>query len=152
MQKIEFDKNIISNEIVSCATLIKVLTLRSFVCADIEITPEQFVILDAVVKNEKIYQRQLGELLGKDRPNIARLVGILEKKELIKKSIDSNGRQINRITITKKGEELRNKILPEISKIRQSYLDNIELDELIKCYEILNKIKNNISQNTKLQT
>lgn len=147
-----FDKNIISNEIVSTATLIKVLTLRNFAKLNFEITPEQFVMLDAIIKNEKIYQRQLGELLGKDRPNIARLISILEKKELIKKSIDSNGRQINRITITKKGEELRNKILPEISKIRQSYLNDINENELIECYKTLNKIKNNISKNTKLQT
>lgn len=150
--KNQFDKNIISNEIVSCATLIKVLTLRSFLEDDFEITPEQFVILDAVIKNEKIYQRQLGELLGKDRANIARIISILEKKELIQKSIDSNGRQINRITITKKGEELRNKILPKISTIRESYLNNIDLDELIQCYKTLNKIKNNISKNTKLKT
>jgi len=146
------DKNIISNEIVSTATLIKVLTLRNFAAYNFEITPEQFVMLDAVVKNEKMYQRQLGELLGKDRANIARLISILEKKELIKKSIDSNGRQINRITKTKKGEDLRNKIYPKISKLRESYLNNIELDELIRCYKTLNKIKNNISKNTKLQT
>lgn len=145
----------ISNEIVSCATLIKVLTLRCFSDYNFEITPEQFIILDTLLENKKaknLYQRQLGEILGKDRANIARLVGILEKKGLIEKTTDSNGRQINRITITKKGIEIRNKIHPVISKIRKSYLSDIDLKELENCLETLNKIKDNISKNTKLKT
>lgn len=144
-------KDLIANEIVSCATLIKVLTLRSFKEHGFEITPEQFVILDTIFKNKELYQRQLGEILGKDRANIARLISILEKKGFLEKQIASNGRQINKIKITKKGENLRNKILPVISKVRQTYLDNIEYDELVKCFQILNKIKENISKNTKLQ-
>ncbi len=150
--KNQLQKNLISNEIVSCATLIKVLTLREFKKLDLEITPEQFVLLDAIVNNEKIYQRQLGELLGKDRANIARLLKILENKGLIEKTPDSNGKQINRIVITKKGETIRNKILPKISIIRENYLNNINYQELINCFTILNKIKNNIAKNTKLQT
>lgn len=152
MKKNQLDRNSISNEIVSCATLIKVLTLRCFKEHNFEITPEQFVILDSIVKNEKIYQRQLGELLGKDRANITRLINILENKDLVKKVTDSNGRQINRIIITQKGIDLRNEILPVISKIRESYLNNIEIEDLTACKEILNKIKNNISKNIKLQT
>ncbi len=150
--KNQLQKFLIANEIVTCATLIKVLTLRTFKESGFEITPEQFVILDTVVNNKKIYQRQLGEILGKDRANVARLIKILEKKGLIEKSLDSNGRQINRITITKQGELIRNKILPEIIAIRESYLNNIDYEELINCSTIINKIKNNIAKSTKLKT
>ena len=144
----------ISNSIVSCATLIKVITLRSFKKNKFEITPEQFIILDALFDNDEskdLYQRQLGILLGKDRANIARLIGILEKKGLVEKISDSNGRQIYRISVTRKGVEIRNKIYPVISEIRKSYLHNIDYDELKKCLETLNKIKDNISENTKLK-
>lgn len=144
-------KGSISNEIVSCATLIKVLTLRKFSEQNFDITPEQFVILDTIIENEELYQRQLGEILGKDRANIARLISILENKGLVEREISSNGRQINKIKITQKGKDLRNKILPVISKVRQSYLDDIEYEDIKKCFTILNKIKENISKNTKLQ-
>ncbi len=144
----------ISNGIVSCATLIKVLTLRCFKRHGFEITPEQFILLDTLLENEgeeNLYQRQLGVILGKDRANVARLIAILEKKGLVEKNSDSNGRQINRINVTKKGREIRNKIYPVISEIRKSYLDEIDFDELRKCLDTLNKIKNNISINTKLK-
>lgn len=144
----------ISNGIVSCATLIKVITLRCFKKHKFEITPEQFILLDTLLDNvqpENLYQRQLGVLLGKDRANIARLIGILEKKGLVERVSDSNGRQINRITVTNKGVEIRNKIYPVISDIRKSYLDDIEYNDLKKCLDILNRIKDNISKNTKLK-
>ena len=145
----------ISNGIVSCATLIKVLTLRNFKENNFEITPEQFVILDTLLDNnseETLYQRQIGELIGKDRANTTRLLGILEEKGLIEKTTDSNGRQINRILITKKGIEIHDKIFPKISEIRRSYLENLEIEEIQSCLKTLNKIKENISKNTKLKT
>ena len=132
----------ISNGIVSCATLIKVLTLRNFKENNFEITPEQFVILDTLLDNnseETLYQRQIGELIGKDRANTTRLLGILEEKGLIEKTTDSNGRQINRILITKKGIEIHNKIFPKISEIRRSYLENLEIEEIQSCLKTLNK-------------
>lgn len=140
------------NEIVSTSKLVKVLTLRCFNEYNFEITPEQFVILDTVFKNNSIYQRQIGELIGKDRPNVARLIGILEEKNLIVRTKDSNGRQINRIKLTKKGIDTRNEIYPIINNVRNSYLKNIKEEELDLCFNILNKIKTNISQNIKLKT
>ena len=144
----QLNRNSISNEIVTCATLIKVLTLRAFKEHNFEITPEQFIILDVIINNEELYQRKL----GKDRANITRLLDILFKKGLIEKESSSNGRKINKIKITKKGEDLRNKIFPVISKVRQSYLNGIEYKDIENCLKILNKIKENISENTKLQT
>lgn len=148
----QLEKNSLSNTVVSTAILIKVLTLRCFKKHGFEITPEQFIILDTIVKNNQIYQRQIGELIGKDRANVNRLINILEKQGLLERSIDSNGRQINRIKITKKGSELRDKILPIITKIRASYLNDIDYEELLKCHQILNKIKENIAKSTKLKT
>lgn len=148
----QLEKNSLSNTVVSTAILIKVLTLRCFKKYGFEITPEQFIILDTIAKNEKIYQRQIGELIGKDRANVNRLINILEKQGLLERSIDSNGRQINRIKITQKGRELRDRIYPIITKIRASYLNNIDYEELLKCHQILNKIKENISKSTKLKT
>lgn len=139
-------------EIVSTSTLIKVLTLRCYSKNNFEITPEQFLILDTVFKNDFVYQRQIGEIIGKDRANVARLINILEKKGLIKKTIASNGRQINRIQLTQKGFDIRSKICPIIENVRNSYLKNICEEELNECLKTLDKIKSNITKNTKLKT
>ncbi len=147
----QLEKNSLSNTVVSTAILIKVLTLRCFKMHGFEITPEQFIILDTIVKNNQIYQRQIGELIGKDRANVNRLINILEKQGLLERTVDSNGRQINRIVITQKGRVLRDKILPIITEIRASYLNDIDYEELLKCHQILNKIKNNIAKSTKLK-
>ena len=146
----QIEKKLISNEIVSSAIMIKVLTLRFFAAKGFEITPEQFVILDTISKNNGLYQRQISELIGKDRANVARILNILEKKGLIKKNQASNGRAINRLELTLEGENLRAKIEPHIEEIRKSYLDDIKEEDIEKCYEVLNKIKNNIGKNIKL--
>lgn len=148
----EFKKYLISNAIVSTATMIKVFTLKNFNVHNFEITPEQFVLLDATYQNKGLYQRQIGILLGKDRANVTRLIHILEKKELIIIKEDSNGRRVKRIEITQKGKELRDKIFIEIKKIRNVYLKNIDDDELLNCIKTLDKIKNNIPQDIKLAT
>lgn len=150
IEDILLTKTSLSNEIVTSAILIKVFTLRACKEHNFEITPEQFTILDAILKNEKIYQRQLGIILGKDRANVARLINILEKKGLIKKVVSSNGRQINMLEITKKGIEIQQKMNIVIEKLRSSYLNNVTNEELENCIKTLVKIKQNISKNTKI--
>ena len=56
------------------------------------LTLDQYGVLFALLQNNGIYQRQLGSVLLKDRPNTTRLVNILEEKNILK---DEKIRKIN---------------------------------------------------------
>lgn len=61
-----------------------------------EITPEQFFALDTIYANKNCCQKDLSEILVKDKAAITRIAEILESKNLIKRV---TGRKNNRLAI-----------------------------------------------------
>ena len=93
--------------LVATGVLSRGLSLQTFAEKGFDITPEQYLILSLLYEHGELYQRQISELTYKDRPNVSRLINILEQKGLVKRINDSNGRQINKIVVTEKGRVLR---------------------------------------------
>ena len=144
-------KSRIGSMIFMTGVLIRCLSSQTFTEKKFEITPEQYLILTLLVENGELYQRQLSEITLKDRANVARIVGILQEKELIQKIIDSNGRRIYKIVVTPKGKALRDKILStdmELISIITKDISKKELDSLIST---LAKIYKNVREKVKLQ-
>lgn len=130
--------------------LSRVFAVQSFAKMDYEITPEQFTVLSALVEHGALYQRQISAITLKDRPNITRIISILEGHGLITRQTESHGRQIQKALITDKGRAVYEKVLPEILKIWDGTIENIPDDEMEKCFSTLQKIKNNLLNKTTL--
>ena len=105
----------------------KVAQLQMFARNDFEITPEQYVILAVLVENGELYQRQIAEIAYKDRPNVTRLINILEKKGLVQ-------------------------IKPYMLELHDDAVKGITKEELETCIGILCKMLDNLEPKTKLQT
>ena len=131
--------------------LSKAFAIQTFNKLNIEITPEQFLILMALNDNDGIYQRQLATMTFKDRPNINRIVSILEKGEYIVSQCSSNGRQIKQLFITDKGKDICNKILPIIFEVWNTTTKGLEENEIEQFINTLQKIEQNLRDNTFLQ-
>lgn len=131
--------------------LIRCLSSQTFAEKKFEITPEQYLILTLLVENGELYQRQLSEITLKDRANVARIVGILQEKELIQKIIDSNGRRIYKIVVTPKGKALRDKILSTDMELISIITKDISKEELDSLISTLAKIYKNVREKVKLQ-
>ncbi len=78
-----------------------------------DITPEQFAILSLLQEKDGVQQREIADLLLKDRPNITRILERIQKKKLIRRETDSNDRRAVRVYLTDSGK----KIFPDIEKI-----------------------------------
>lgn len=115
------------------------------------VTPEQFTVLTAILDHESLYQRQIGALTLKDRPNITRIVNILEKQELIEKTPDVNKRKIYKITITQKGKEAYEEALPGVLDVWQDAIEGIDDIEIATCIKVLEKIKHNLESKLHIQ-
>lgn len=132
-------------------TLVRGLSSQTFSEKTFGITPEQYLILLLIVENDGVYQRQICEITLKDRANVARLIEILLNKGLIEKVTDSNGRRIYKIHATQKGKDLINKIAPLDRELRNFITRNISSEDLDITRRTLQKIKENVIDNIKLQ-
>ena len=138
--------NLIGNAIVAAGRAIKVRNLDIYSKNNFRITPEQYVVLN-MIKSGDYSQNQLCELLFKDKSNVARLISVLETKNLIRKTqIIRNGKQINKISLTLDGEELHAEITPIMNLSREKYLEDITEDDMYICIKVLTNIQKNLEK------
>ena len=102
MDKTDLLKSRIGMKLVRVGKMVRAIANQKFVKANYEITPEQFTVLTAILDHDGLYQRQIGAITLKDRPNITRIINILENKELVTRTPDTNKRKVFKINITEK--------------------------------------------------
>lgn len=150
MQTISFGRRI-GTSIYNTGVVSRALSSQTFAEKGFELTPEQFLILDLVTEQGELYQRQIAEITLKDRGNIARIVKILQEKELITKIEAAQGRRVFKILITEKGRKLRDKMLPTALELREILAQNISEEELTITLNTLKKVYDNVRGLVKLQ-
>ncbi len=132
--------------------MIRGLSTQTFTEKEFGLTPDQYVILLLLLENEEIVcQRQLAEIMLKDRANIARIIEIMHKNGLIEKIPDSNGRKIYKLIVTEKGKKLKDKVFPTDIDLRNAITNNISAEELATTFNTLEKMNKNIRDKVKLQ-
>lgn len=141
----------ISARLNTTAIALRIYSINRFNQEKFDITPEQYGVLSLIVDNNELYQRQLSEILLKDRANISRIIKILEEKALITKTKDSNGRKIFKVKPTEKGLELRKKILSVTKNIRQKITKGITDEELESFLTTLDKMFYNVIDKINIQ-
>lgn len=133
-------------------TLVRGLSSQTFTEKGYNLTPDQYIILSLLLDNEEIkYQRQIAEIIFKDRANVSRIIDILKEKGFIEKIPDSNGRKIYKLIVTEKGKEAREEIFPIEKEIRKMITKNISDEELNVMFHTLEKMNLNIRDKVKLQ-
>jgi DNA-binding MarR family transcriptional regulator len=127
-------------------TLSKVYAAQTFTKKGIELTPEQLSVLLTIKDNDGIYQRQLATLTLKDRPNITRLVTILEEGGYITSQVVTDGRQVKKLFITPKGIELCKTTLPTVISTWEESVKGLSEKETETLLKIIDKIESNLKE------
>ena len=151
MDKTDLLKSRIGMKLVRVGKMVRAIANRKFVEADYPITPEQFTVLTAILDHDGLYQRQIGALTLKDRPNITRIINILENKGLVTRTADTNKRKIFKINITEKGKEAYEEVRPTGVEHWQQTVEGVTDEELESCLKVLNKIKINLEEKLNMQ-
>ncbi|MGM9993626.1 MAG: MarR family winged helix-turn-helix transcriptional regulator [Candidatus Avigastranaerophilus sp.] len=150
MKKIILGKRIVTS-IYNTGIVLRALSSQTFSEMGFEITPEQYLILDLIIENGALYQRQIAEITLKDRGNVARIIKILEEKNLITKSQATQRRRIYKISVTEKGRELRDKMKPVTENLRRTFAKDVSEEELTITLNTLKKVYENARGLVKLQ-
>ena len=133
-------------------TLARLFAVQTFLKSGFEITPEQFTVLMALSENNGMYLRQLADITFKDRPNMTRIVAILENGGYVTSELAADGRQVKKLYITDKGRETCSQILPEILNIWGLMIKGIPEDEVDSLIRMIDRIEFNLRENTVLQS
>ena len=112
----------------------------------LDITFPQIGAIIALSKKDNITQRELSETLDTDTTTIMVLCDSLEKKRLIKRVSDKTDRRINRIVLTKSGNDVLSKALILIQPNYELLLNEISKDELQNTIPILEKLYQKVKQ------
>ena len=110
--------------------------------AEGKISFDEFIILETVLCNPEICQRDLAKLILKGTSHTSKFLAVLEEKEFINRPVDTKGKRIvKKISVTPKGLDAYN----FASKIASEFVHEIESSisskEAQNCEKFLNKIK-----------
>ncbi len=117
--------------------------INRFRTAKIDLTPEQWIILLKLHKEEALFQTDLAGKSFKDKPTVSRIVELLSKKGLVTKTQDeSDGRKFL-VSITEEGNQLVDKAMPIVQESRSIGWKDLSGDEYQTLVSILDKVFNN---------
>ena len=114
-----------------------------------DVTPEQAGIIRRLGEEEGITQKGLSIRMAKDQTNITRILGQLERKDLISRKQSKEDRRAFLTYLTDKGKKLNENIIPTEAEIMNIALNGISEERITLLKEIVSEIVENISDYNK---
>lgn len=111
--------------------------------------PGQPPLLMILMNKDGLSQKQIAEKLMIKPATVNVMIKRMEKSGLVEKRQDSEDLRTSRIFLTEKGRELSKKLHELHKKGAQEYLENFSKEEKETIYNLLCKIRDNISKCTK---
>lgn len=110
----------------------------------INITPEQYLVMDILWEKSSISQQNIADIIQKDKNSVTKIIDSLEKKNLVIRVVDKNDRRINKIELTEEGSALE-KITTEVAiHFMNDVVKNIDTKDLDTFVNVMRQIKNNL--------
>ena len=116
---------------------------QKLIIANIKITTEQWIILQILSRGKKT-QKELAEITLKNKASINSLISNLLKSNFINKSISVTDKRETIISITEKGNKIRENVLKKASTSVDEILKNFTENEINNLNSLLTKINNNL--------
>ena len=104
---------------------------------DLNITTEQWAILNAVNHNPGASQTDLAHACLKDKTNVTRILDLLVKKGYVIRNIDLNDRRIYSITLTDLGESVLEQLINISDNANEAFISDLNSDEYLELVRIL---------------
>ena len=117
---------------------------------DLQISASEYIFLMEMYKNDNMSQEQLSKNLIIDKSATARAIKSLEEKEYIIRKKNDNDKRTNRIKLTKKGIEIKDRLSNLLEEWNNEITSDIDKNLLNTVIDTINKMsikaieKNNI--------
>lgn len=114
------------------------------------ITPEQFLLLDALWDMGVMPQQKIADTMLKDKNSVVKLVDTLEKKGLVRRGSSSRDRRQNLIEVTPRGLEIKEGVTAAAIKAVDLITKDISREDLHIFLNVLFNMSENMNEDVNL--
>lgn len=114
------------------------------------ITPEQFLVMDALWNEGTMSQQQIAHTIMKDKNSVVKLLDGLEKKNLVVRVADKNDRRQNLIELTQYAWDIKDSITEVAINAVDLVIKDIPQNEMYIFIKVLSKMAENMNEDTDL--
>lgn len=118
---------------------------RAFREKDEDVTPEQWAVLIRLWERDGRSQNDLAEATFRDRPTMSRILDVMENGGLVERRSDERDRRARSIHLTRKGRELKRKLVPVVETIVARMVAGIPEAELVTTRNTLRRMFENLT-------
>jgi len=111
---------------------------------EVDLTPEQFLLVDLLWNHGSMSQQKLADTMQKDKNSITKLVDGLEKKQLVERCKDKSDRRSNLVILTEKAEAMKHGAKEKAISMLEDVIEGISEEELRNFLSTLDKITKNM--------
>ncbi|MBE6225738.1 MAG: MarR family transcriptional regulator [Bacteroidales bacterium] len=115
------------------------------------LTPEQFLVMDAIWDEGKMSQQKIADTIFKDKNSVVKLLDGLEKKNLVRRVANKDDRRQNLIEITPYAKEIQQNVTDIAMNAVDLIIKDIPKQDLHIFIKVLTKMAENMNENTDLQ-
>lgn len=126
---------------------VKLSFVQAFTEAGIDLTPEQWVIVDRLYKKNGQSQTDLANGSYKNAPTISRILDVLERKAIVERQRFDNDRRRYKIFLTPKGYAVAERALPIAEALRLKGWKGLSDADYDKLILLLDKVFANFEAN-----
>ena len=118
----------------------------TFKANGINLTAEQFLVMDTLWNQGEMTQQTIAYIIQKDKNSVTQFIDNLEKKGLVQRSVDAADRRVNNIQLSKEGEAMKENTKAVAIEAINRILDGISVEELQTFVQVLNRACDNIER------
>ena len=111
---------------------------------DINLTPEQYLVMDILWDAETLSQQAIADIIQKDKNSVTKFIDSLEKKGLVYRTVNKKDRRVNDIIVTEEGMKLKVPTTEVAINLMRKVLKDIKEEDLMVFDKVVNQIKDNI--------
>lgn len=110
----------------------------------INLTPEQYLVMDILWDEGTLSQQVIADIIQKDKNSVTKFIDSLEKKGFVFRAVDKDDRRINNIVLSKEGTMLKDTTTEVAINMMNQVVKNIDDKDLSVFVRVLQQMKHNI--------
>jgi len=124
--------------------IVKLNFHQAFKNMGLNLTPEQWVILDLLQTSNGLSQTSIAEQSFKDAPSISRTIDTLVKKNYVVRKSAADDRRKFEIFLTTEGRKVAADMTPIVNNLRSRSWENLSASDYNEFLRIINQVFDNM--------
>lgn len=116
----------------------------------LNITPEQFLVMDALWDEGVLTQQQIADYLLKDKNSVVKLVDGLEDRKLVRRASNPKDRRQNLIEVTDYAMKIKDKVTKVAMDAVDRIINGITREDMQIFIKVLSKMAENMNNDIDL--